>query len=228
MCGMLTTQSIGEPAMQMMLNTFHYAGVSSKNVTLGVPCLKEIINVATKIKTPSLTVYLEPDVAEESLLVYHDSSRGDLVGLYLCRVILQGTFWHGRYGSQVLISSQQDETIGKFVTLRSSRALCFDSCKNYCHLRLKPRASFRFLQKRLFALFKKPSNPAPALAFVLSSLAFVLSALPILLSALASASSANTSALIAASARTVTSPHLRVFCCTCTRDFGAMRFTSTW
>ncbi|KAK0440787.1 DNA-directed RNA polymerase II, subunit 1 [Armillaria borealis] len=44
-----------EPATQMTLNTFHYAGVSSKNVTLGVPRLKEIINVATNIKTPSLT-----------------------------------------------------------------------------------------------------------------------------------------------------------------------------
>jgi DNA-directed RNA polymerase II subunit RPB1 len=68
MCGTLAAQSIGEPATQMTLNTFHYAGVSSKNVTLGVPRLKEIINVATKIKTPSLTVYLEPDIAEESLL----------------------------------------------------------------------------------------------------------------------------------------------------------------
>ncbi|ORX77684.1 hypothetical protein BCR32DRAFT_207636, partial [Anaeromyces robustus] len=42
----------------MTLNTFHYAGVSSKNVTLGVPRLKELINVAKNIKTPSLTVYL--------------------------------------------------------------------------------------------------------------------------------------------------------------------------
>ncbi|KAG1741771.1 DNA-directed RNA polymerase II, subunit 1 [Suillus paluster] len=65
MCGTLAAQSIGEPATQMTLNTFHYAGVSSKNVTLGVPRLKEIINVATKIKTPSLSVYLEPDIAEE-------------------------------------------------------------------------------------------------------------------------------------------------------------------
>jgi DNA-directed RNA polymerase II subunit RPB1 len=45
------------------LNTFHYAGVSSKNVTLGVPRLKEIINVATNIKTPSLTVYLQPELS---------------------------------------------------------------------------------------------------------------------------------------------------------------------
>jgi DNA-directed RNA polymerase II subunit RPB1 len=63
MCGTLAAQSIGEPATQMTLNTFHYAGVASKNVTLGVPRLKEIINVAANIKTPSLTVYLAPEVA---------------------------------------------------------------------------------------------------------------------------------------------------------------------
>ena len=63
MCGTLAAQSIGEPATQMTLNTFHYAGVSSKNVTLGVPRLKEIINVATNIKTPSLTVYLQPGLS---------------------------------------------------------------------------------------------------------------------------------------------------------------------
>ncbi|KAG8714811.1 DNA-directed RNA polymerase II subunit rpb1 [Ceratobasidium sp. 423] len=65
MCGTLAAQSIGEPATQMTLNTFHYAGVSSKNVTLGVPRLKEIINVATNIKTPSLTVYLQPEYAAD-------------------------------------------------------------------------------------------------------------------------------------------------------------------
>ncbi|KMU72114.1 LOW QUALITY PROTEIN: DNA-directed RNA polymerase 2 subunit RPB1 [Coccidioides immitis RMSCC 3703] len=60
MVGVLAAQSIGEPATQMTLNTFHFAGVSSKNVTLGVPRLKEILNVATHIKTPSMTVYQDP------------------------------------------------------------------------------------------------------------------------------------------------------------------------
>ncbi|EEB06666.1 RNA polymerase II large subunit Rpb1 [Schizosaccharomyces japonicus yFS275] len=63
MVGTLAAQSIGEPATQMTLNTFHYAGVSSKNVTLGVPRLKEILNVAKNIKTPSLTIYLLPEIA---------------------------------------------------------------------------------------------------------------------------------------------------------------------
>ncbi|KAK3224411.1 hypothetical protein Dsin_011436 [Dipteronia sinensis] len=62
MIGCVAAQSIGEPATQMTLNTFHYAGVSAKNVTLGVPRLREIINVAKKIKTPSLSVYLKSDV----------------------------------------------------------------------------------------------------------------------------------------------------------------------
>ncbi|KAL6301005.1 beta and beta-prime subunits of DNA dependent RNA-polymerase [Sparassis latifolia] len=68
MCGTLAAQSIGEPATQMTLNTFHYAGVSSKNVTLGVPRLKEIINVATNVKTPSLSVYLQPEIAKVDVL----------------------------------------------------------------------------------------------------------------------------------------------------------------
>ncbi|KAK0657586.1 hypothetical protein B0T16DRAFT_317105 [Cercophora newfieldiana] len=59
MVGVLAAQSIGEPATQMTLNTFHFAGVSSKNVTLGVPRLKEILNVASNIKTPGMTVFLD-------------------------------------------------------------------------------------------------------------------------------------------------------------------------
>ena len=58
MIGTVAAQSIGEPTTQMTLNTFHFAGVSAKNVTLGVPRLTEIINIAKNIKTPSLTVYL--------------------------------------------------------------------------------------------------------------------------------------------------------------------------
>jgi DNA-directed RNA polymerase II subunit RPB1 len=43
----------------MTLNTFHFTGVSAKNVTLGVPRLKEILNVSQNIRTPSMTVYQE-------------------------------------------------------------------------------------------------------------------------------------------------------------------------
>jgi len=52
--GAIAAQSIGEPATQMTLNTFHFAGVSSMNVTLGVPRLEELINCtkSDRMKTP--------------------------------------------------------------------------------------------------------------------------------------------------------------------------------
>ncbi|EMR71753.1 putative rna polymerase ii largest subunit protein [Eutypa lata UCREL1] len=59
MVGVLAAQSIGEPATQMTLNTFHFTGIAAKNVTLGVPRLKEILNVASNIKTPSMIVYYD-------------------------------------------------------------------------------------------------------------------------------------------------------------------------
>ncbi|KAL4220549.1 DNA-directed RNA polymerase II subunit RPB1 [Mactra antiquata] len=66
MVGALAAQSLGEPATQMTLNTFHYAGVSAKNVTLGVPRLKEIINISKKPKTPSLTVFLTGQASRDA------------------------------------------------------------------------------------------------------------------------------------------------------------------
>ena len=54
--GAVGAQSIGEPGTQMTLKTFHFAGVASMNVTLGVPRIKEIINAAKKISTPIMNV----------------------------------------------------------------------------------------------------------------------------------------------------------------------------
>ena len=62
MVGPIAAQSIGEPATQMTLNTFHFAGVSSKsNVTRGVPRLKELLHISKKLKVPSLTIHLNDD-----------------------------------------------------------------------------------------------------------------------------------------------------------------------
>jgi len=51
--GIIAAQSIGEPSTQMTLNTFHYAGVSSKsNVTRGIPRFEEILHLSKNIKSP--------------------------------------------------------------------------------------------------------------------------------------------------------------------------------
>jgi DNA-directed RNA polymerase II subunit RPB1 len=67
MIGTIAAQSLGEPTTQMTLNTFHSAGIGTKNVTFGVPRMKEILNVTSDIETPSLTVYLREDVATSQL-----------------------------------------------------------------------------------------------------------------------------------------------------------------
>merc|ERR1712223_439975 len=65
--GALSAQSIGEPGTQMTLKTFHFAGVASINITLGVPRIKEIINASKKISTPIVTTNLENNLdAEEA------------------------------------------------------------------------------------------------------------------------------------------------------------------
>ena len=106
MCGTLAAQSIGEPATQMTLNTFHYAGVSSKNVTLGVPRLKEIINVATNIKTPSLNVYLEDDIAKSSVLA--KNVQQELAFTSLRTVTAAVEIWYDPDPSSTIIPDDED------------------------------------------------------------------------------------------------------------------------
>lgn len=56
--GAVSAQSIGEPGTQMTLKTFHFAGVASMNITLGVPRIKEIINASKTISTPIIEAEL--------------------------------------------------------------------------------------------------------------------------------------------------------------------------
>ncbi len=56
--GAVGAQSLSEPGTQMTLKTFHFAGVASMNVTLGVPRLKEIINASKLISTPIIEARL--------------------------------------------------------------------------------------------------------------------------------------------------------------------------
>ncbi|KFY46066.1 hypothetical protein V494_00630 [Pseudogymnoascus sp. VKM F-4513 (FW-928)] len=65
--GIVAGQSIGEPSTQMTLNTFHLAGHSAKNVTLGIPRLREIVMTASNhISTPSMTLQVNEEMTEEA------------------------------------------------------------------------------------------------------------------------------------------------------------------
>merc|ERR1712151_1238015 len=65
--GAVAAHSIGEPGTQMTLKTFHFAGVASMNVTLGVPRLKEVINASRNINTPIIRAILCDDYREKKI-----------------------------------------------------------------------------------------------------------------------------------------------------------------
>ena len=63
MVGIIAAQSIGEPATQLTLDSFHVSGTAAAvKATSGVPRLKELLSVSKNIKTPSLTIYLLRDI----------------------------------------------------------------------------------------------------------------------------------------------------------------------
>jgi len=101
MVGAIAAQSIGEPATQMTLNTFHFAGVSSKNVTLGVPRLKEIINIAKNVKTPSVTVHLEGASKNDSEAAKDLTRRLEYTTLE--RVVTKTEIWYDPNPTQTVV-----------------------------------------------------------------------------------------------------------------------------
>jgi RNA polymerase Rpb1, domain 5 len=88
--GAVGAQSIGEPGTQMTLKTFHFAGVSSMNVTLGVPRIKEIINAAKLISTPIISCKLVTNNSEVSARIV----KGRLEKTHLGDVRFKGSPAH--------------------------------------------------------------------------------------------------------------------------------------
>jgi len=56
--GMLAAQSIGEPGTQMILRTFHYAGIEATIATSGLPRIVELVDARKKPATPITYIYL--------------------------------------------------------------------------------------------------------------------------------------------------------------------------
>jgi DNA-directed RNA polymerase subunit A" len=59
--GILTAQSISEPATQLTMRTYHLAGAAGIKVTLGLPRLVEIFDAKKSIETPMMTIYLNKE-----------------------------------------------------------------------------------------------------------------------------------------------------------------------
>lgn len=61
MVGILGATFMAEIVTQLTLNTFHFAGLSSFSISLGVPRLQELLNASKEIKQPSMTLYLKEE-----------------------------------------------------------------------------------------------------------------------------------------------------------------------
>lgn len=80
MMGTIAAQSLGEPTTQLTLNSFHFSGISAKNITLGVPRFKELINVLKNVKTPSMTLYVDDiEDVERVSIELENCILGDLI-----------------------------------------------------------------------------------------------------------------------------------------------------
>ena len=102
--GLLAAQSIGEPSTQMTLNTFHFAGFGAKNVTLGIPRLREIIMTASqKIKTPMMTVALWPEHSGQAsriaALLSRVTARQLVTGVEVTERLNSRSIWRSVVGS---------------------------------------------------------------------------------------------------------------------------------
>jgi len=63
--GIITAQSFGEPSTQMVLRTFHMAGVAEMQVTMGLPRLIEIFDARKKPSSPKMEIYLNKEYNNE-------------------------------------------------------------------------------------------------------------------------------------------------------------------
>ncbi len=59
--GVVTAQSLSEPATQMTMRTYHFAGTAGIQVTLGLPRLLEIFDARKEPKTPTMTIFIKED-----------------------------------------------------------------------------------------------------------------------------------------------------------------------
>ncbi len=59
--GVVAAQSLSEPATQMTMRTYHFAGTAGIQVTLGLPRLIEIYDAKKEPETPSMTIYLNKE-----------------------------------------------------------------------------------------------------------------------------------------------------------------------
>jgi len=68
--GLVSAQSISEPATQMILRSFHYVGMAELQLSLGLPRFIEIADARKKIKEKYMKIYLKDEFKKDSEKAY--------------------------------------------------------------------------------------------------------------------------------------------------------------
>ena len=63
--GIISAQSLSEPATQMTMRSYHFSGSAGLQVTLGLPRLIEIFDARKEPTTPVMTIYLKKEFNNE-------------------------------------------------------------------------------------------------------------------------------------------------------------------
>lgn len=63
--GVIAAQSIGEPGTQMILKTFHFAGIAATITTSGLPRIVELLDAKKKPTTPFSSIYLNDNIKKD-------------------------------------------------------------------------------------------------------------------------------------------------------------------
>lgn len=88
--GIIASQSLGQPVMQMTLSSFHHAGISSKKIVEGIPRVEEIMNVSFKPKGASCDVILKGPIHPADIV---DIKIEDLIDYYFIEENLE-SWWY--------------------------------------------------------------------------------------------------------------------------------------
>ncbi|KAF5838071.1 hypothetical protein DUNSADRAFT_3440 [Dunaliella salina] len=124
----------------MTLKTFHFAGVASMNVTLGVPRIKEIINAAKKISTPIMNVYLENDEGIRPARMIKGRVERTVLGQVARRikiVLRPGRSGGGKGDGEAVISVTLDMSVLKSLQLDIDALTVKWSILNHPRIKLK-------------------------------------------------------------------------------------------
>lgn len=114
--GTLASQSVGEPATQMTLRTFHFTGQSDKTL-IGVPRFKEIINAVVNPKTPSMKIFLNPYVHQNIETVQRIMKKIEFLSFE--QVVLSFDIFYDHFS--ICQTEQQEQTNSLSYSLSQSK-----------------------------------------------------------------------------------------------------------